>query len=324
MKKVLLLLLFPFFILSCTNDSSITNEHEDIENEDIDDDDIDDDDMLTLRHITSVQSFSHLDYTRQTKKWYRASGQPALFERFLDNSSTDVYNTDKLFYNSNGTLDSTYSPGLEYLYSKYEYEDNRINIINYDSGSGIGVSSYYVEYNANTITVRAGNITSGSLITYTFSDENYDLLIREERLNSPLTNIYPHLIIEYEYDSNSNRTSKIYKLLNHTSLEHYVYYTETFTYDDKLNPYKNISTTDPVILHNFIGMTSEIQFDDKISPNNIISSTLTNSGGSNISTYEYEYNELNYPTSLIKTEVRYNNDGEEEMTITTTETFTYF
>jgi len=290
MKKIAVLLFIPLFVLSCDNEPNQVTISEPV---------------LTLKEVNAIQTSSTNTSVLEDNFFYDQLGQTILYE-------SSYAGTDEFYY-LNGKLDSIYNNlSFEPGHAKYIYQNNILTNIKHNDQSGVsGADNYNISYNNNIITIDLPTGNSAKQITCIFSDNNYNLLLQEKWVFNPANNSTTR-IIDYEYDSNSNRTSKTRKRLNNQTQTFDIESIENFTYDNMQNPYKNTATLDIVLLRNLYTLPSRALLDDKTSSNNIISSSFSSPSGSfSNSTYDYEYNDLGYPISSIRTTISTNSSGVE-------------
>ncbi len=313
MKTLIKILFLSFIICSCSNNDDSNNQN---------------DSELILKEVTQLrESISTSDFSFQ-KYHYREDGNPIRFEQFYENSTTNIQDTHRIYYNSDNSIDSIYlATSYEPGYVKYNYQNTELqsfDILWFQLNPG----TYSFIYNDNEIIMTFDSFYEFSnyyeQTIYTFNNSNYDLLMSlvENKNNFTIKR-------DFTYDSNSNVTSIVESKYIADIDDYVIWRTKNFTYDDKINPYKNNTVSVPAILNNFgVELTSFILQDNKISSNNILTTTinLPISNTSRIIEYEYEYNDLDYPISSIETGSTINNDnGSQDFdSVVIHQTYTYY
>lgn len=312
MKTLLKILFLPLIICSCSNNDD-TNSQNDSE--------------LVLKEVTQLrESISSSDFSFQ-KYHYREDGNPLRFEQFYDNSTIDIQDTQRIYYNPDNSIDSVYlATSYEPGWVKYNYQNNELqsfDVLWFQLSPG----TYNFTYNDNEIIMTFNSSHGSSYFSqtkFTFNNNNYDLLMSlvEDKNNMIIKK-------EYTYDSNSNVTSIVQSKYIADIDDYVIWRTTNFTYDDKINPYKNNTVSVPIILNNFgVELFSFILQDNKISSNNIlnITSSTPSSNTINVIEYEYEYNDLDYPISSVEIESNINNDNGSQDFFSTViyKTYTYY
>ncbi|WP_243472806.1 hypothetical protein [Winogradskyella sp. MH6] len=313
MKTLIKILFLSFIICSCSNndDSNNQNDSELILKE-----------VSQLRESTSTSDFSFEKYH------YREDGNPIRYEQFYENSTTNIRDTQRIYYNSDNSIDSIYIATSNFPgHVKYNYQNTELqsfDVLWFQLQPG----TYSFTYNDNEIIMTFDSFyefdNSFEQTKYTFNNSNYDLLISlvENKNNFTIKR-------DFTYDSNSNVTSIVESKYIADIDDYVIWRTKNFTYDDKINPYKNNTVSVPAILNNFgVQLFSFILQDNKISSNNIlnITSNIPSSNTINVIEYEYEYNDLDYPISSVETVSNINNDnGSQDFYSTVVyKTYTYY
>lgn len=244
---------------------------------------------LTLKEVR--REVEAVDVVRKAS--FSAEGK--ILNVILGNISTTEFDDVKRQYSYTEDNLLTCVPGVNSFdypgcYPYMEYSDGVLTSIN---GSTL-------EYVGNTI-IEYRELWDGKII-YEFEDDSYNKLIKYEYYHDASSN--PTLTTQkiFEYDGDNIIFIEA-KSLDDTTGQLETYNTTSYTYDDKINPYKKG--------HNQIAIVSYYQpmldlsweqWNLKFrSTNNVISRTttynLTGWTGGTL-TYDYTYNDSDYPVTM--------------------------
>ena len=142
---------------------------------------------------------------------------------------------------------------------------------------------------------------SGSNTRYITSNYNYDAQGRLSEIIESSDDISGIKKTEITYDSNNNIVQERY-LVSNDGINFQLYYTKSYTYDNKKNPYKQLASylgiEDSISNYYFFGFESVSLFPlSFISNNNILTEVYISSSGTSSKQYTYSYNEGNYPVA---------------------------
>lgn len=251
-----------------------------------------DDDVAPVGGIPSKPYNYRLIKDEYSSYVYNALGKLSSIKKGLDFSNYS-YDADgkpisiekegnlkiSFFYNINGTISERieYLNGVALAKKTYDYDgfSNNLNVI----------KNYF--WNGTAFVV---NGAAGAILNYNNAGK------LKKFWNSLLSN--PNEYEDFSYDTNGNMIShKTYRLKTGSSTIYYLNSEKKYTYDDKKNPLYKLNPlllpTDDITLTNYL---------DSEAPHNQTSGIYDfyNSDGTLSSTsngiYNYEYNELGYPT----------------------------
>ena len=201
------------------------------------------------------------------------------------NSSVENFDTISFEYNNNESIIKGVHSSGTYFTNEYDDSNRLIQLNSYNSN---GLNLYFTfQYNSNSITTMRFLYYPDS-DTWGGDDEKsvyfYNLQNNCERID-----------YYFKKDNGDWAKSEYYSICtwindNLTEYKHYkgdnLEYTETYQYDDKLNPEK--------LLNHMISPWTK-------SKNNMINSSKQyQDGRQTFATYEYSYNEFIYPTKKIR------------------------
>ncbi|MCK8481317.1 hypothetical protein [Psychroserpens algicola] len=297
MKQLFFLLAFSFLIFSCENEST---------------DSIDDNTPETPALVLKEMLALNETFGGQDLSYFNTLGQPTSNDVTLSNGNE--YTREKFFYNENNHRDSVFiQMGFEARYVVYNYEGNQLtNIVSTSPSTQNANINWDLSYDGNEMYVMRDYIFENETVTsiqkFVFSDETHEKLLYSEFVN---TDALPSLKYEYMYDSNSNLIQRTELELNNNTQSLEVVSTIEYSYDGKKNPFKSLPGTNYLVMSNAYLSNTPIFTLNYQSTNNVTSKTRTTDNNVKSWTYEYEYNELDFPINIIDTEYNSTQVGDE-------------
>ncbi|GAB4155327.1 MAG: hypothetical protein Tsb0033_04450 [Winogradskyella sp.] len=315
MKKILLILFTFILVTSCDNEPLGSNNTSHPNSSE-----------LTLKEVSALAGDSlglNPGFILE-KFYYYEDGRPEFYEKYLGNSTTDLWARHFINYNESDLIDDlllaiTGEPGR----INFDYEDNNISYLEWGIPQPVN-DKYEVTYEGNSIILTRLPLFGNDIIRtqyFHFNNETYDLLLSYESTTNTID--ISTIIREYEYDDNSNLILLTEKEFDFNTNEYIVTSTKSFTYDDKKNPYKLSYSSSPIITHSLFNLPAPILMNDKVSTNNILTITETTTSSTIVEENTYEYNDLGYPVSNQKSRTETTNSGE-QYTNTFSKTYTYW
>lgn len=246
--------------------------------------------------IPQEESIRLKNYTKDDVNFdmtYNENNQ--LFKYQYGNSSSKV--TLTLQYDEEGNITKN---GYGYTYN------TQGNIADINSSYLNAVLNYNTEGQLKSMNSHYTYTTTDITATTNFEyDSNNRLYIINEYSNDVTASPYAKTTLTY--DANGNITQKQIKRSN-DGIDFYLFQTTTYTYDTKNNPFFNVvnhaGLKDAVSIQDFVSLRT-LAFGGQIgkaylnfySPNNL----LTEENSLKIVTYNYTYNEDEYPITLMQT-----------------------
>ncbi|MBC3845047.1 hypothetical protein H8K90_01535 [Winogradskyella echinorum] len=311
MKQLFFLLVFSVLVVACKNES-VDNDNPETQE-------------LILKQIDYIYEGFGLNnepfYENRTEN-FNELGQPISYS-----SEVTILSWYNFYYNGNHILDSIRSSdGHHQSYNKYNYQNNKLIGYQVYGLQSYEVDLFYIDnimYTSNEYYYEPEDEMRIRRTNYIFSDQTHEVLLERESFDDyGNNNSTPFFKQTYQYDPNGNLI-----LFNEYQLQtdgNYFNSTKEYTYDNKKNPLRSLSGTNYIIITHTLGKGSysEPVFTGK---NNVLSMTSINSSNVTFSkTFEYQYNEFDYPTNIIETWSIDNTQGEPEVLQNYYRTLTYY